>query len=507
MPTVTMTYGSYSFRPVPFLRITKDYAKTSDGTRIGTLYRTTLNGTIVNTNPGGLSSVMSGQDVLKSGLAQDGRLFLVQCDGGTVLSAYPRINSINFDTSDNNWVNTCPYSVEMEFDDQIAPPSSLSDVTWQPPYLQSASEEWNVEFVDDKSYYSWSLDTGLDRPPFQLRMTHNVSAVGKMHYGPSGLVKSAWEQARDYVVPKLGFDSSILASSGSLNINSGLYSAFNHTRTQNINETDGSFAVTESWLVINTGTGIAAIANHRAVEDFTVTSRQSIEKGEYTVTIEGMVQGLEQRSWGSSPDAGFSITRSKDINAQAYFRDIENKLYYRALYAIGYGANFGVYTLNTDPVNQSVAVNPIAGTISYNYEYNTRPSNCIAGALTENISVNDNNPTDLFATLTVLGRTNGPILQSLGTVTAATREVSIECVMAPFTGCPTTSGTASGLLAASPRTAVATLLCAFQADLQGRNGYVFKNADTERWEPKSGRYSRQVTWTYQQCSGTAPTLC
>lgn len=488
-----MSYGSYNFTPVPFLRIAKEYGKTSDGTRIGTIYRTTLNGTLVNTNPGGLNSVMSGQDMLKSGLAIDGQLFLLQCNSGTVLSCYPRINSINFETSDNNWVYTCPYSIEIEFDDQIAPPSSLSDGAVQPPYIQSATEEWNIEFADDKNYYDWG---GTDKPPYQLRMTHNVSAVGKRHYGASGLRKEAWKEARDYVVTKLGFDYSVLASSGSLNIATGLFAPYNHVRSNNINETDGSYGVSESWLVINSGT--LASPNYAAIEDFTVTTKQSIEKDLVTVNIEGTVQGLEARSFGTSP-GDYSITRTKDTNAANYYSS--------KVVPLLYGRCSTEYAMNTSPVSQSYAVNPVAGTYTYSFEYNNRPSNCITGALTESIVINDNNPTDVFATLTVLGRTNGPILQGMGTVTASTREVSIECVMSRVTGCPTSSGLAHALIAASPKNQVKDLLCAFQSDLQANYGYVYKNADSEKWEPKEGRYSRQVTWTYQQCSGNAPTLC
>ncbi len=509
MSTITMTYGSYNFTPVPFLRITKEHGKTSDGTRIGTIYHTTLNGNLVNLNPGGLQSIMSGQDVLKSGLANDGQLFLVQCNGGTVLSAYPRVNSINFDTSSDNWVYTCPYSIELEFDDEIAPPSSLSDVSYQPPYIQSTSEDWEIEMAEDSHYYSWSLaDASTDKPPYQFRVTHNIGAVGKRHYGASGLVKEAWQQARDYVVPKLGFDYTIFSSSGVFNVPTGGYQPYNHVRKQTLNETDGSFNVTESWLAVNTGNSLLAHNTKMATESFTVTEKVSKDTSIDTVNIEGTIQGLDTINWGTSPSSGFSYVnnnRTKDSNAYSYYAalDANNRFYYRCLFSM-YNS---LYTLNSSPLVVSVGRNPSAGTITYNYEYNTRPSNCIAGALSENISVNDNNPTDLFATLTVLGRTNGPILQSLGTVTAATREVSIDCVMAPYTGCPTNAAGASGLMAASPKTSVATLLCGFQADLQARAGYVFKNADSEKWEPKTGRYSRQVTWTYQICSGTAPTLC
>lgn len=501
MSTVTMDYGSYNFSPVPLVRISHEHTKSGDGNRIGTIYKMTLTGTLVNLHPGGLSSIMAAQDDLKNAMTDDGRRLRIQCDESDTLACYPRILAVNFDQSDNNWVYTCPYTIELEFDSQTDPDdSTTTDSSYQPPYVSSVSEEWQLEFVEDKAKYSWTLDTGVDANPYQLRLTHTINATGKMHYGDTGLRKPAWQEARDYVISKAGYDATILAASGTLNINSALYAPYNHMRTNNINEADGTFSLNESWLVINpSGTGVAG----RAIEDFTVTYRKAIDKDLETVGIEGSIQGLESKTYGTSPTSGFSISETKYDAARLYYSAISSRLYYRCKYAPGSLAR----TLNTIPVNVSVGHNPTNGTITYNYEYNNRLSNCITGALTENIMISDNNPTDIFATLTVLGRTNGPILQSMGTVTAATREVSIECVMGLATGCPTNSSIAHALIASSPKLQVKNLLCAFQADLQANYGYVLKSQDTERWEPKEGRYARQVTWTYQQCSGVAPTLC
>ena len=51
------------------------------------------------------------------------------------------------------------------------------------------------------------------------------------------------------------------------------------------------------------------------------------------------------------------------------------------------------------------------------------------------------------------------------------------------------------------------MLCAFQTGLTDAYGQVFKVQDSENWNPKTGRYSRNVEWTYQDCNGTPSTLC
>ena len=118
----------------------------------------------------------------------------------------------------------------------------------------------------------------------------------------------------------------------------------------------------------------------------------------------------------------------------------------------------------------------------------------------ENISVVDNNPTDVFASLTVLGRAAGPVLQDIGTVTAPTRDVNIDAIMTIGSGC-----TVAQLLANKPSAQVSGILCAFETDLTGSFTQVFLTSDNENWNPKTGSYSRNVRWIYTNCSGLSNT--
>ena len=121
--------------------------------------------------------------------------------------------------------------------------------------------------------------------------------------------------------------------------------------------------------------------------------------------------------------------------------------------------------------------------------------------LIENIVIVDNYPTDVFAKLPVLGRARGPVLQSISTVTEQTREISIEAVMPIPTGCTNIAQ----LYTSKPTGQIESLLCDFQTELTDNYQQVFKHNDTENWNPKDGRYSRNVGWTFQNCStGNAP---
>ena len=157
--------------------------------------------------------------------------------------------------------------------------------------------------------------------------------------------------------------------------------------------------------------------------------------------------------------------------------------------------------LNPDPINRTVSHQGSKGIINYNYEFNDRPCAFITGSLSEQFTIVDNHPTDVFANLQVLGRTYGPVLQAITTVTEGTREVTIEAVMPQPTGC----SSPADLDQNKPTTNVENILFDFQQQLTSVYNQVFKHADTENWNPLTGRYSRSVGWTYQDCTDSPDT--
>ncbi len=493
-PNITMTYGSYPFSPVPPISLKKEYTRTADGTIVGSIMKVILDGTLVAAT-GGASIIMSLQDSLRSAFDTDGKLFEIQCNGNPILSCYPRVNGPEFSPSTNNWVLTCPYSIELEFDDEPGPTSGFGvlgeNTGIMPPFLRDAQESWNIEFIDDRAYYNLTLSTGIaDISPYQLKLNHTISAVGKKRYTGDGLQYQAWENARQYVLPKLGYNSSFLTASGVLNIGAGVFSAYNHMRSNTVDESAGSYSVTESWLLVNSGNGIAG----RALEDYTVDVKKSIDSDITTVSVQGSIQGLETRSYGTGI-GDFTITETKIAAASGYWNAIKGslKVYPRAqLFSADV---LGARPLNPISLNNSFGYNPANGTITYTYEYNDRPSNCITGALVENISIADSNPTDVFAELPIPGRSAGPILQDIGTATKRTRDVSIDVVVAPPTGC-----TYALYNVNNPRVAVAAVFDLFYAELTGAYSQVFTHTNNENWEPKTGRYTAQRGWTYTNCT-------
>jgi hypothetical protein len=319
----------------------------------------------------------------------------------------------------------------------------------------------------------------IETSPTYARMTHNVSARGKATCG-YGTSNVPWQDAYTWVKSRLGRNDTVVES-GALNLDISTMSGYNHVRTTQIDETAGNYAVTETWLLTSSG---------NTIEDFNISVQKTLEEQITNVTVDGKIVGLESVSYGTSV-GDYSVTSYKYNNALTRWSAVSGYLYARCKYAANGVAS---RTLHTSAVNYSIGHNITEGALTYSYTYNDRPIICTTNALYESIVINDENPQDVFAQLVVPGRTLGPILQDINTTTVASRNVSIEVVMPIVTGC-----SAALMLAGSPKTAVGVLVDSFQTNLTSSYGQVFKNQDNESWNPRTGRYSRNVGWVYQNC--------
>jgi hypothetical protein len=181
--------------------------------------------------------------------------------------------------------------------------------------------------------------------------------------------------------------------------------------------------------------------------------------------------------------------------------------------------------LNIIPIATSETHNPRKGTIDYSYTFNNKFT-IISGVLFENISIDDTGPTDIITETMVLGRALGPVIQNLGTTTSAKKSIRIEIGVVPPSGlqgffmtqpqCPLFTG-------GTVYNTIQTLISGFQpfGDRRANSvfgtsdggqgvgssynrtdmlGQVYVTEDTHSWNPTEGRFSRNVSWTYQQCN-------
>jgi len=480
MNLTNITYGSYNFQtsggPVPFLSIQQEYKRRGDNTKLGSRYTASIQGELNRVPSGiaGITNLVDMMNVLDTAFSTDCQEFKITCDGNTLLQQYPRVKNISFSPTNDNWTQSIDYNIELEWEGQLLDGRAIDAVT----------ESWDFQINEQATPYEWNLSGGLDNNMHLFSLTHEISAKGtKICTGSL----EPWQHARDYVLANLGYESQFIENSGVFNLNASAFSGWNHSRVQRIDQTDGNFQVTETWLVANIGFQNNCGAG---IEDFTVNVAYDLQNGLHTASLNGSIEGLEHKSYGSNPN-DYDIITTKYENASGFWNCVKPKLAGRASLAAG---------VNINPValNYSIGHNPTRGIITYNYTFDSRPCNYIAGALFEDIDVTDSLPTDVFAQIAILGRPWGPILQNINTVTASTRTVNITASMGPATGC------SSIINDINNKPNVTGLLCALQSDLSGENIQLFKSVDNESWKPKTGVYSRTVTWTYVPCSGTPP---
>jgi len=347
-----------------------------------------------------------------------------------------------------------------------------------------------------------------------------MNATGKNHYRPhptiggAGVTKiPAWEQARNFVQNRLMYlnDTAIPESgikgypnygifnrlgSGTLNLIEA-YRGFNHTRTETIGMNDGTYSVTENWV----------LASGESHENYNMSISSDLSAPFIKVSIDGNIMGLSsippsgQEFGGIFTGPGFAGSGAYE-NAVRKYMEISQSGKFGINSSIFKRANNAVAVqLNAQPASVSLGMNEQNGEITYSLDFDNRPVNIISGVLSENISINDTYPGDLFATLQVIGRKTGPVLQYIGGRTEYKRDVSIELLM-DYTEIPYGSGRKSLMLqkpslVEPQRSQINDLITELSPRYEPGIRKYFISPPSESWSPKEGRYSFNISWTYE----------
>ncbi len=507
-----------------------------------------------------LDAILSKQSALKALFALDGqRLEITDWDFDdapvTSIVCYPRVLNISF--ADGIYVDRCDYTITLEADtlldhrlnaEEIATlwssschrsgefgPDDYQGVKFtgtgineatlvgslSGAFIQDYNESWSIE-VDDAQ--SESIDPFL---PKTYRVTHNLSATGKTHYRPSDEYEvhksDAWVEAKKFVQSRLIHDADAKVLKTDTNVNkprrgnvSGIYPnypgmlgkgvfdladtyrGYNHTRTENIDKTAGSYSCTETFL----------LASGNSYENYTLDISSSTDNPFVSVSMNGMIKGLAD----ISPSGYINTNPVSDISSisekTAYTHAITkyNKISNSGRFGIGSDlfkrANNSVAVpLNAQPRSVTLGVNEFTGEINYSLSFDNRPTNIISGVLNEQISVNDTYPGDVFATIPVLGRSTGPVLQYMGTRTEYRRDLSINLTL-DYTKIPY-GKERNPILLKKPSVVQPTAqqLHELIIEMSPANEYgirkYFISPPSESWNPKDGTYSLNISWTYE----------
>ncbi len=482
-------YDSNRLIPAPFVSMTKQYQRTQDQTPIGSTFRITVIGQVLAfmgspvsdktfwdqpeyppdenvPEASRLKSILRKQEAIRNLFSQDGLLFEIQsADGSAPMKCNPRVIDIDF--KEGLWHDIFEYTITLEADIVYISGQAVGEDVYT-NLISDASETW--DFETDETPQGINL-------PRTYRLTHSVSATGKRFFDETGLlVKQAWEQAKDYVVSKLGYSPTIAASTD-VNDIPGSYGGYNFIRSSQQDSLGGTYSVTETWL----------LATQPYLEEFNCDIKNDISTGVTGVTIQGTITGLEQR------DANVQLLTTKYTNANTAWTTIQTLLLTRAQ---GYS---GV-TLNIVPLSRMVGKNEVAGIITYAYEYDTRPSNLFSGSLYEGITITENLAADLFASIPVIGRANGPVLQYLGSFQERSVVLNMEIVFPPSSFGGGTISEVRAALYGNPRisqsTVFNTIIQAARPALHYGTSIELTRSQNETWDAKTGRYNYSQEWVF-----------
>jgi len=503
-------YGEYVFSPRPLFSISSSPLKGPSGVGYGVIHTISLDGDLIITDSqqpeSGIIQLFEEMELLKSGLNHDGRLLVVSCNGSGILSGYPKINNYNINPESDNYTRRISYDVEFEMPTYVK--GSDGDVfnsSIFPPFIESCEESWDIEIKDEVLPHQWFIGTGSYKEdiPYHLAVTHTVDVTARLVYTGHEYPSKPWEDAQSYAASKLGFQGRYVNLSGILplpgvpfeEVDPPVTGVYNNYRQISLNSDAGTIQVVETFIVTPTG---ASGLPPNAIETFEISTTQ--EEGIVSVSIQGEIQGLATIEWGKDqPEIGFDVTGYKYDAAVGYWEAVQNRLYDRAYTA--YDAVTGLclgQPLNPNVEQRAVAVNPREGTITYDFTYTTKPSGCITGdcILSQNITIDDQLATDVFASQVVIGRAAGPILQDIGTVTVRTRTVNIELVTLP----PTSCASMEEIYAPVPTGSIDEFISTVSGDLASNYSQVFVSQNSENWSFSQGRFTKSVGFTYNNCS-------
>jgi hypothetical protein len=345
MPVI---YGGYSIRPAPQVSLSKVYASSGDGRRLGTTVSARLTGKLTAEKTGDtvtplpieqhLSSLIAKMAELREAFSTNGLVFEIQgFDAAPPVKFNAIVDQIEF--AEGLWVQTGDYTISLHGD-------TVSGEDTDSQHCENASESWTFEEGD---------------LPRTWKATHSVSARGKLVYQPDGsLPQLPWQYAKAFVSSQIGVDwdtssawsplsGQSLASQSTVSPPST--NQWDRHVTETVDEAEGTYSVTETW-VLNANPYVEqyAISTHR-VDEVNLTTK---------VSVSGTITGLRKT---------MGINDDKYDAALAGWTTVKMLLVGRCQDA---ASSVGGNTLNPHPISEGVDHDRYAGTISYQYEFDDR---------------------------------------------------------------------------------------------------------------------------------------
>lgn len=241
---------------------------------------------------------------------------------------------------------------------------------------------------------------------------------------------------------KIAISSNISDGSKYLNSDIALTSsnAYNKTTVYSVNIEKNSVECTESWTV----------SKEKVIVEETYSEKDSSDSIYKSASKQISIKGLEGAT-------------GKYANALAKFNEINKD------WIVGNKETIGEITGNIRLV--SVAKNEISGSINVSLEVSEGIEE--EGEISKTIDITINYPTVLYANIQAIGKAEGPIIQRFGTLKQGTKSVSVSVIYK------------DGVYKVPD-------VSEYAPDF----GDYFVDKDEISYDERSGRISRNVSWTY-----------
>jgi len=419
-------------------------------------------------NDAKLGAILRKQQAIQELFSKEneGKSFEIQsADGSPPLKCNPKIVSIEF--PNDLWYNRFSYNITLTCD-QIFP----LDDDEEDDFIVDASESWSIEPQEEREEI-------VENEQYDLtyRVSHSLSAQGKRIFDEQGGLlsgKEPWQWAKDWVRSRTGLDNNVIYS-GLTQIPEH-YVGYNYVKSEVIDELVGQYSFTENWI----------LSSGFALEQYDLSLSKGINTGIKSVSINGTINGFETYSGLEN-----ILPTTKITNAIEKFHQIsgQNLPYIRCQNFLN---EFSPGLLNPIPIEETIGKNPYVGTINYNFEYNNRPSGLINGVISEVVNVNYVKQSQQFASVFVLGRKFGPVLQDLGTSEAQQKNLNIEIVKDP--------GIDPNNIAGSfkfPYYLISGLVQQLDPMFADNAFYSYSGQPNESYDPYTGIGSYNLNWTYE----------
>lgn len=377
-----MTYGDYSFLPVPVFSESVEIVRDA---KLDQLFKRTtrdFTGVLLGqpAESGTFVDLVAAKDQLIAALGSGNQEFRISYAGNVLVSGqFPRINGPVF--QEGTWANRIDYTFTAEIDEEVE------------AAVQSFNESWTFEESEDRR---------------SVTVRHDLGAVG-VNTNPSG-TNNSFENARGYVLARTGFANAQANSPFFVQVSGTPFAAYEELRSETHDIAQGAFNVGETFILSS------GVFTHTRTAQFSTD-----DNGVTTVTLNGNIKGLGR----NGDDIAFS--RALD----AFSNQIRPAF---AADASGIYSQFGgdatLFTSNTS--NFSVTRNRFAGTVDYTIAFSDSESeNLPSGILDFSLGVQVQEPVRVFASFPIAERSLGNVVQDVGTSNPGTFSIQGNAVGKP----------------------------------------------------------------------------